>query len=275
MLSVLTLSPGFACVAAGGGSGDIDGDVSVPYVPQIGPVGTNSMDPLDFWDPSTQSALRELGGRALRGQGGALVPTALLDTEGGRSVLEYAIRCALSDNVSVARDGHSFEGDLAIAPAWISRALTTSEQRWMTACLLVHLNGVGASVPFMLEGRHPALVPDADDDVSDYTIGDITAFGNIFLPPVVGLLPKAYACVDPGIELSCGAGFSLYTLQRLCGLSPTCGMTLLGLCTLACTYNTDGDPTCTVPLGATYPESIATKLRESGFLSLYPLCILP
>jgi hypothetical protein len=272
LLSVL--SSGSGCLAAGD-AGDIDGSVAVPRAALAGPVGANGLSPVDFWAPSIQADLRDLGDGALLTWGGALVNTDLLDTAGGRSVLEYTIRCALSDGTTVQRDGYAFEGDLALAPAWTSRGLTTSEQRWMTACLLQHLNGLGASVPIMLEGSHPALVPDEGDDVSEYTIPDTTAFGNLFLPPLLGLLPKAYVCLDPGLDLACGAGLSLYTLERICGLSPTCGITVLGLCDLVCTYDEEGDPTCTAPLGSTYPQAIVSKLDESLFLSLWPLCELP
>jgi hypothetical protein len=99
----------------------------------------------------------------------------------------------------------------------------------------------------------------------------MTAFGNIFSGP-----QQAYVCADLGVDLACGLGFSTYTLQRVCGLLPTCGATVLGLCALNCTYDGDDNPTCRVLplLGPTYPEAISTRLDETGFVSLYPLCDL-
>jgi hypothetical protein len=246
--------------------------IAVPYETMEGPVTSNGLDPFDFWAPENQQALRSLGAAGLLGSGGALVPTSLLDDESGTSVLRHAIRCALPGAQTVqSASGASFQGDLGLAPDWTSRALTTSERRWVTACLLQLLNGVGAHVSILLRGNHPALDPDPGLDLSSYTIDDTTAFGDVF-----ALSGHSWVCVNPGVQLSCGIGASQYTLARLCGLSPTCGATLLGPCIFYCGYDADGAPTsCSVPFGSTYTQSIASKLEESVFLSLYPLCILP
>jgi hypothetical protein len=270
-MALLSLCALVSGCAEPGEPGEVPFDrVSVPSTALEFPVSANGLSPVTFWAPENQSALRSLGAAALLGPTGTLTPTSLLNSEGGRSVLSYAFRCALGDSATVqSAAGHAFTGDLALAPAWTSRALTTSEQRWLTACLLDHLNGLQASVPILMKGGHPALVADPDDDPSGYTINDMTAFGNIFLAS-----PKAYVCVDPGISLACGVGFSTYTLQRICGLSLTCGATHLGVCSLNCTYNAAGNPTCSVLFGSTYAETISTKLEENGGLSLYPLCDL-
>lgn len=244
-------------------------DWEIPVTPTDGPHGLNGLDPVDFWTPENQAALRTLGAGALLDGSGALVSTALLDTAGGRSVLGYAIRCALDEGSSVERSGFTFEGQIGLATAWASRGLTTSEQRWMTACLLQHLNGLGANVPIMLIGSHSALDPVPGEDTSDFTIRDATAYGNLFAST-----PRAYVCANVGLELSCGLGWSTDLLTRLCGLSPTCGVSVLNLCLLSCSYDAEGDPTCGVLLGPTYTESIATRVEETGFLSLYPLCSL-
>lgn len=242
----------------------------VATTPLEGTVSTNGLIPSDFWAPARQQALRSLGAAPLLDKKGDLVATPLLNSTGGRSVLRYALRCALGKDAAVeSAGGSTFEGEHDLAPDWTSRALTTSEQRWVTACLLDHLNGLGQSVNVMMDGHHSALVPEPGEDTSGYKINDMTAFGNVFLEA-----PKAYVCIDLGVNLACGVGFSAYTLQRLCGLSLTCGATILGLCGLVCTHDAAGDPTCTAPLGATYPEAISTKLKETGAVSLYPLCSL-
>jgi len=261
-----------ACVAAPEDVPEdaFDGDLTASPLKMEGPIGLNGLDPVHFWAPQNQQALRTLGAGALLGANGALGPTPLLATEGGQHVLGYALRCALDASTSVpARGGLSFEGDLAIAPAWTSRALTTSEQRWMTACLLQQLNGVGAHVPILLTGAHPALVPEPGVDTSSYEVDDATTFGNLFASE-----PSAYVCADLGVHLGCGVGLSLRTLERLCGLSPTCGITVLGLCALTCSYSPSGAPTCGPLLGPSYTETIASRVEETGFLSLYPLCDL-
>jgi len=242
--------------------------LSRPYLRADWPLSTNGMNPVDFWVPANQAALRSLGAAALLDNGKNLVATSLLNTDGGRSILGYIIRCALDDNTTVkSAGGATFGGDIGLASAWTSRALTTSEQRWMTACLLDHLNGLGQNVSIALVGNNPALIADPGEDAQGYTISEMTAFGNLFLGS-----PKAYICADLGINLACGGAASTHTLKRICGLSPTCGATHLGLCALACSHDAAGNPTCTVPLGPTYAEAISTRLEETVAVSLYPLC---
>jgi hypothetical protein len=237
------------------------------------PISANGLNPTDFWVPANQQALRSLGASALFNAGGTLVPTTLLNTPSGRSVLSYTVRCALGRNTTAqSAAGDAFVGELNLAPAWASRPLNTSEQRWLTACLLDHLNGLDAEVSVAMVGHHPALVAEPGSDSSDYTISDETAFGNLFLPS-----PKAYICPDLGINLVCSVQVSTYTLQRICGLSPSCGATVLLPCSpLICNRDAAGNPTCTYPLlfGSTYTEAISTKLEENVALSLYPLCSL-
>lgn len=259
-----------AACGAGPGEGAVDGiDWSVEESPMGGPVGLNGLDPADFWAPENQAALRSLGAGALLEGGGELVSTALLDSAGGRSVLGYAIRCALDEGNPVERGDFTFDGRIGLATAWASRGLTTPEQRWMTACLLQHLNGLGANVPIMLIGSHSALDPVPGEDTSNFNVPDATAYGNLFANT-----PKAYVCANVPLDLTCGVGLSTDLLTRLCGLSPTCGVSILNLCALSCSYGAEGDPTCSVLLGTTYTESIATRVEETGYLSLYPLCSL-
>ncbi len=269
LLSFLTAMTG--CIASADTEEALDIDpLAVPYETMEGPETSNGLSPVAFWDLGNQQALRSLGAAALVGASGTLPATALLGTAGGRSVLGYTVRCALPAGVTVqSANGEVFQGDIGLAPAWTSRALTTSEQRWMTACLLQQLNGVGAHVPILLTGAHPALVPDPGVDTSSYEVADATTFGNLFASS-----PRAYVCADLGLHLACGVGFSAHTLQRLCGLSPTCGISVLGLCALTCSYGPSGAPSCGPLFGPSYTETISTRVEETGFLSLYPLCAL-
>lgn len=271
MLKVLV---GALALVIGCGGPEVDvikDDLSVPLRPLGGVIGANHMSPADFWQPSTQSALRSLGGGALTGADGSLVATPLLDTAGGRSVLDYTAKCALPPGTSVASaSGVTFPGSFGLAPQWTTRGLTTSEQRWVTACLLQHLNGLDISVDIMLEGSHAALDPRAGEDISDFTVKNATMFGNVF----VNTLVKAYACVELDLQLACPLDLSLHALERICGASLTCGATVLGLCDLVCTYDGNDDPSCrTMPLlGASYPQAIRTKVRDTDLLELSPGC---
>ena len=236
--------------------------------PQDRPVSTNGLSPNDFWAPANQQALRALGSGALLDASGSLAPTPLLDTDSGRSVLKYVVRSALPDGVTVtSASGYSFAGARNLAPDWSTRALTVSEQRWMTASLLDHLNGFGVTVPIMLLGNHPALFTSTGNASSSYTVGDMTSFGNLF-----GSNPTAYVCAELGVTLACGLGASTYTLERICGLSPTCGAIHLGLCNLFCSRDAQGSPTCYPLLGSAYSEAISTRVQSNVELPLSLLC---
>ena len=245
----------------------VDGDLAVPLTPLGGPIGANGMSPIDFWGLSTQAALRSLGQQGIAGPGGAIVDTPLLDTAAGRSVLDYVVRCALPTGTTLYGDGGlELHGQIGLASAWTGRGLTTSEQRWMTACLLQHLNGLGAHVEIMLDGAHAALDAVPGVDISEFTVEDATMFGNVFVSGAT-----AYACIDLSLDLTCALDLGFLTLERICGLSPTCGLTFLVLCGLHCSYS-DGDPTCYILLGPTYTQAIQTRVRDTDLLELYPGC---
>jgi hypothetical protein len=267
----MTIASALLIGCAGPPDVDIDGEVLAPPAQALsGPIGANGMNPVNFWAPATQSALRELGGGALVA-GGALAATPLLDSAGGASVLRYVVRCALPEGAIVtSAGGAAFQGAFGLAAGWTDRALDTSEQRWVTACLLQHLNGLGAHVFIMLEGSHAALDPRPGASTSAFSVEDITTFGNVFVPAP----SPAYACFDSLLQDGCGLDLSLHSLTRLCGLAPLCGVTVLGPCALHCTDDSAGDPACQALVGPSFPQSIRSSVRDTDLLPLYPGCDL-
>jgi hypothetical protein len=221
--------------------------------------------PGDFWATSTQLALQQLARGALVDPTGALAPTPLALTSGGRAVLGYVVGCALPPGTTVTSAAGSFAGWAGVAPAWASGPLDTSSQRWMTACLLQTLNGLGVHVPLRLTGSNPGLADLPGTGAASFTVPDATAFGNVF---VAG--GPAYICTNLGNADACAIEASSYALERVCGASPLCGVTLLGPCALSCAAG----PTCTAPGGAAYPEAISTWLDPTVAVSLLPLCSL-
>jgi hypothetical protein len=247
--------------------------------PEQEPVGTaaqailltNGDDPIFFWLPSTQSAVQALALAPLEDADGDLDDTYLASTASGQLLLHYVVGCALPPGATVYSDaaGMSFDGAVGLAPEWASSPLaSTTSQRWMTACLLQTLNGLGLHVPIRLTGGDPALA-DAPGDAAAYTVPDASMFGNIFLP---GGGP-AYACTDLALLDGCTVEASLSTIERICGLSPTCGLRLLGPCERYCRGDGPEATTCTAPGGDVYPEAISSWLMTSVALTL-PLCPL-
>ncbi|XYH93919.1 hypothetical protein ACMHYB_39640 [Sorangium sp. So ce1128] len=294
MLSIRSVAVGLlgvgvftaGCVAPPPDAASVE-TAEMPIRRTVVPIGANGLNPGDFWAPANRAAFQALGGAALARSDGVLVATPLLTTAGGKSVLDYTVRCALSsDQVVRARNGDKYYGAFGFAPEWTGRALNTSEQRWVSACIFQHLNGSGEHVEILLEGKHAALECNLDEEpFVEFVVGDATMYGNAFLPGIIA----GYACIDADLSAelsaltsSCPLDTSLLALERLCGHLPTCGIAFLGLCDLVCTRDTAGSSTChTLPLlgpilgpllGPSYSETIRTELRDTDLLALYGSC---
>lgn len=235
----------------------------------------NGSDPVFFWKDTTQTALRSLGQNALTTDGHTLASTSLAQSASGRKLLGYIAGCALPTGISIADpvSGESFQGGVGLAPEWSVKPLASeSSQRWVTACLVQVLNGLGTHVTVRLSGNAPALIVDAAVAAQDaviFNVHDATMFGNLFLQEGA----SAYACTDASLINGCALTVSVSMLQRICGLSPTCGIKLLGPCTSSCSISADSlGKTCIDGSKKSYPESISSSVQGTLALSLYPLC---
>lgn len=216
-----------------------------------------------FQNGDVQTAFRNMGTKPL-GNGSAF----LSSTAFGRVLIEHAVSCALAAGDAVMINGTKYYGHIGLATQWAVGPLDNAkEQRWVSACVLQSLNGFGLSIPIALTGANAALFP--GQTVGDFTINDITAFGNLF-----GSAPKMYVCPMKDLELACGVATSSQAQFRVCGNSATCGMVILGSCSSICQFDENGSPVCTVPGGETYKEAISSTLNKDGFQTLYPDCSL-
>lgn len=157
----------------------------------------------------------------------ALTPSALessdlLTSLLGRTFLEYAVKCALplGQNLTATHLGvpYTYYGRVGLTPNWLTGALSTSDRRWLSACMLAHVNATQTSVPILLRGDHPALSVPVGPEGAAFTLREGAFYGDIF-----GLVASKYACSGVGS-----------TSARLCtesvaGLSP-CGFTVPGDC---------------------------------------------
>ena len=80
----------------------------------------------------------------------ALADPTLASTPAKRKQLTYLVRCALPADVAVYADvdgeRFTFSGSIGLAPRWLTEAMTPSEERWVSACLLAHVNYFGKQV---------------------------------------------------------------------------------------------------------------------------------
>jgi len=126
----------------------------------------------------------------------ALADPTLASTAAKRQQLTYLIRCALPADVALYADiegeRFTFPGSIGLAPRWLTKALTPSEERWVSACLLAHVNFFGKHIRISIRATNPP-VPEleaSDDEKKTYTIAEGGFFGNLFLPQ-----PVAYTCM--------------------------------------------------------------------------------
>jgi hypothetical protein len=124
-----------------------------------------------------------------------LADPTLAATAAKREQLKYLVRCALPAEVALYADiegeRFTFPGSIGLAPRWLTEAMTPSEERWVSACLLAHVNYFGKHVRISIRATG-AAVPELEasaDEQQTYTIFEGGFFGNLFAPT-----PVAYTC---------------------------------------------------------------------------------
>ena len=112
-----------------------------------------------------------------------------------REQLTYLVRCALPEDVEVytqqGAERVTFPGRIGLAPRWVSEAMTPSEERWVSACVLAHVNYFGKSVRISLRAKPPPVpaLQASDDEQHLFSIFEGGFFCNLFTPT-----PVAYTC---------------------------------------------------------------------------------
>ncbi len=228
-----------ASAPALGGCGNIEGsdtDDDALGVVQQAELSRNelSRNALSF----NELSRNELSRNALAA--GTLSGNALSSAGLGVQLIKYAVRCALPDDVCVdvpvtatdtsvpseCVDGVChFCGNLNLAPNWQTTPLSLTQEKWVTACLLAHVNVDGVSIPISVRDAVDGNIAKAKPPESNsYDAPEAAFFGNVFTPNANGEYEK-YAC---------NAGASATPPGRHCGLNAAgaleCAMTFLGSC---------------------------------------------
>ena len=91
----------------------------------------------------------------------ALANPDLASTADKRKQLTYLVRCALPADVALYADiegeRFTFPGSIGLAPRWLTEAMTPSEERWVSACLLAHVNYFGKHVRISIRATGVAV----------------------------------------------------------------------------------------------------------------------
>lgn len=185
---------------------------------------------------------------------------AMASTADGRASLPYVIGCALPTGASATAhwtDGsgfpaqQTFSGDIGLGSSWTTTALTSTQQRLVSSCVLARVNMIGTNVTVSLRGNSSALNVTATE-ASQYVIEEGAFFGNVFQ--------------GAGFYVAACDGSGTAPANRRCaqpnGLTTTeCGFTYAGMCSDICTTGSSYYSGCVGPNGTTYAEPITTFLK--------------
>lgn len=130
----------------------------------------------------------------------------LMTSTSGRTTLSYLVKCALPTGRSITKKdqngaSYTFRGSVGVAPAWETGTCDTNCQKWVSACILAHINTTGTNLAIWLVAD-PAQQPQIGwSRSSTYPNQEGAFFGNIFVSP-----PQAHYCVGRNIQASAVAG---------------------------------------------------------------------
>ncbi|MDI3287801.1 hypothetical protein [Polyangium sp. 15x6] len=164
-----------------------------------------------------------------------------------REFLKVLVGCALPTGASVVDSNdpivigtgtvtRKYWGQIGLAPDWETRALTTEEKEFVTACVMARTNRFGEEIDILLDGDHPEIEPDSALQLT-YPYVESTVWGNMF-DSTVPLNPthdpnhptlqpfNAHVCKNYSDSTCPDAAF------RVCDESDDCGFINHGPCSL-------------------------------------------
>src|SRR5262245_2183070 len=136
-----------------------------------------------------------LGSAATEATEVELADPAMASTPEKRHQLHYLVRCALAKHIVLytqqGTERFTFPGEMGLAPGWLKQAMTPTEERWVSACMLAMVNYFGKHVEVSLRAEPPpvAFLEPSDEEKRQFTIFEGGFFGNLFRPH-----PVAYVC---------------------------------------------------------------------------------
>lgn len=280
--SLLAACASFALIGCTSPQGESDDEeelvgVSEQALGDNPPTGKNHFLPWHFWADDTQQAYRTMGAGPLNAGSGRL-PVLTIASAYRNDVLQNAVECALNQSQTITDPvtGQIFRGWWGIATTWYSAPLTTSQRRWVTACMAQRLNATGAHVPILLEGNTSAIYRSPANE-PDFPFDDSNVWGDLFssaAPLNQDVAPfNLYTCWDNELASYCIAPNTAtnWLRYRICDSSPKCGLIPLGPCAdpAICTIGSSGYPTCKVPGGGGLYTEVVHVQVPGGNASCY------
>lgn len=230
-----------------------------PELEEAAYISFNALDPAALLDNG--DGLNALAGAGLDG-----AATGLVNSESGRQLLSYVVRCALrgGDKASFPRTGGPnlvYTGLVGIAQGWKRSSLNGAGQRLMTACLMAHVNAVGTQVPISIRSatlRDPPLT-----EKLLFPSQEMAVYGNVFAAAAERDL---FVCFGRAVAQSLGGsgglggalGLPTYLDYRMCSVSEDCRFDRVGAC-----YRWPSQPDVTRSACETQSGSLYRKCHEA------------
>jgi hypothetical protein len=208
-----------------------------------------------------RDSLTALAGAPLEG-----ATTALASSPDGQAVLTDLVRCALGAGAAVSfpRDGGPdlvLAGLLGLAPGWEDSPIGETDQRFVTACMMAHVNG--RETPFPISVRSSRRDAPATEMLA-FPAEEMAVYGNLFAPE-----GEMFACFGEAVAKSLGSsggigdslGVPSYLDFRFCSFDQKCGFSLVGAC-----FRFQGDVTtssCETRSGTVYDSCHERPIQEA------------
>jgi hypothetical protein len=193
---------------------------------------------------------------------------------GQDNLMKYVIRCAVAAGSTVTyKDAlgvtHTWTGTFGLAPSWVSGPMTAAEQRWVSACMLAHVNQFAVPIqvsfraaPSTVTNPAPASLGTTPSEVAAYAYREASFWGNLFTP-----LPTKAACdarMLPTPNTPSYIDLQILMVGRGCGVADNCGISNMGACNQIC-QSTGGSSGGFGPCGTT--KEVVTTFRNTS-----PVC---
>ena len=186
----------------------------------------------------------------------------LYGTPAGKTILKYAVACAVPESTEVF-DGKDYlmgMGHILSAAAWMNGPLPQAALDSLMACVAAHVNPYGVEVPILLMGT------DVENDSYSHPGFDVPEALWVSYVSVVDSSVSFVVWPRSSVLRSCSDPLAAFK-NRLCGQYPSsqsCQLTLGAAG--ACTVDALGNYTCNGK------PAIETRLKTPDFNFLYKMC---
>jgi serine/threonine protein kinase len=158
---------------------------------------------------------------------------------------------------SVDGVAYRYQGNFGVTPEWLDRALTETEERWLSACLIAHVNGLGENV--LISMRAEGIVGADEAERASHPVHEGAFFGSFGQA-------RLFSCFAEEAEEA--MALSPDRARRLCtDRDNVCSIESVGACESVCATYVDGYGWSDCEAGgAVYAEVMNVYLLGSGAL---------